>query len=1036
LVPVIPGFPSPGGRRAPVPPSPLQGEIVRPRVLESLAARFDQPVTVVVAGAGFGKTTALAQAIRANSAAPRGIDAWVACEPGDEDAGRLSRAILAALGVPPDSGGNLDHVLRALAAAAPLDVCIFIDDLHELPPNSAGETFVSELVTRLPPHAHLVLASRDRMAIPLARRRAAGQVVDVGSELLAFTETEIAALAEQLGEDKDGCGGLGGWPSLVRLVLSAPPGATRQFLWEEIVAGLSPGERSGLLALAVLRAGTAAEVSEVAGRDVDLDDLVHSVPLVYADEQGRLGAHQLWEDAVERIFPAAEVHEARRRTLDVLVQRGETIRMGAAAVRWGDPVMFRTACVALVRENLGALPVDTAARWLAGTPPDAVGTPEHRLLELAVRHGENRPAAELDAALDALETTFVEVGDAESRAVTLAMGAVAAHARNDMGRLVALTQRVRALPGPTQSPLLQFFVGTFDAAHTALAGDVDGALRRIEAMPSQGVPPTVRELLVRLHVIMLVLAGRAEEAVPIGSTLLQSANVYVQSIPSMLRWAAGDPAEYLAAAPHAPEPSPGANHPYRFFRAAHGTVVASALGERVLADTWRAEMEASIGDPTDSRDGALAVNALASCRILDHDDEAATDLIADHLARHPLGDARGEAHLRHNLAIAYVTSDEARDHWDAATLGPSHARTRAVARQLLDARSGGLERSSGLESPAVVLTSLPLAWTVELAVRAIAAGCPDGAGLLRQVATWLPSPTRRELDWLATHGDRTCRAVAAGLGEDLPDATQPPLTVDVLGPLRLRVGDVEIDSRELRRARVRTLLALLVLRGPLRRERICDLLWPDLAPQAAAQNLRVTLTHLRRLLESDEGSTRSTWRIRSSRDSVELAGPPLVETDLRRFEGDVAAADRSEQLGDSAAVIANLTSAVELWRGDPLVDLASLDELGGDIEYVSRSLVDSCQRLGELLLVAGRFDEALRCAERSRVAAPYSERAHRLAIACHLQRRDRAGLESALRSTRASLDELGVEPEAATSILVRRASVLLGPPRTERIDST
>jgi len=66
------------GRRAPVPPSPLQAEIVRGRVLEALSGRFDTPVTVVVAGAGFGKTTALAQAIRANEASPRGVDAWIA----------------------------------------------------------------------------------------------------------------------------------------------------------------------------------------------------------------------------------------------------------------------------------------------------------------------------------------------------------------------------------------------------------------------------------------------------------------------------------------------------------------------------------------------------------------------------------------------------------------------------------------------------------------------------------------------------------------------------------------------------------------------------------------------------------------------------------------------------------------------------------------------------------------------------------------------------------------------------------------------
>jgi len=63
-----------------------------------LSARFEVPITVMTAGAGFGKTTTLAQAVRANAASPRGVDAWIACEPGDEDATRLSAAMLAALG--------------------------------------------------------------------------------------------------------------------------------------------------------------------------------------------------------------------------------------------------------------------------------------------------------------------------------------------------------------------------------------------------------------------------------------------------------------------------------------------------------------------------------------------------------------------------------------------------------------------------------------------------------------------------------------------------------------------------------------------------------------------------------------------------------------------------------------------------------------------------------------------------------------------------------------------------------------------------
>jgi hypothetical protein len=104
-------------------------------------------------------------------------------------------------------------------------------------------------------------------------------------------------------------------------------------------------------------------------------------------------------------------------------------------------------------------------------------------------------------------------------------------------------------------------------------------------------------------------------------------------------------------------------------------------------------------------------------------------------------------------------------------------------------------------------------------------------------------------------------------------------------------------------------------------------------------------------------------------------------------------------VGDGTEEVASLTRAVDLWRGDPLDDLLSFDELAGELEYVRSSLVDSCLRLGELLLVAGRFEESLRYAERGRSASPYSERAHRLMIACHLQRHDHAGLEFGVRST-------------------------------------
>ena len=73
---------------------PLPDELERRRLLDRLDARWQHPVTVIVAGAGFGKSTLLAQAVRANALEPRGIDVWYSCTPGDVDAEGLGAALL------------------------------------------------------------------------------------------------------------------------------------------------------------------------------------------------------------------------------------------------------------------------------------------------------------------------------------------------------------------------------------------------------------------------------------------------------------------------------------------------------------------------------------------------------------------------------------------------------------------------------------------------------------------------------------------------------------------------------------------------------------------------------------------------------------------------------------------------------------------------------------------------------------------------------------------------------------------------------
>jgi DNA-binding SARP family transcriptional activator len=861
-----------------------------------------------------------------------------------------------------------------------------------------------------------VLAGRRPPAVPLARLRAVGEVVEVDETALAFTATEVDALAGAAGGAAGRAAGLAGWPALVRLAMSAPAGATGDFLWEEVVDALPDAQRIGLLALATIGGGEAADVARVAGVPVDVADLVAGVPLVTMDDGGRLRAHDLWEGVVAGSFPPGDVGRVRRRAVEVLLERGEAVRAGWCAHRWGETGLLAAAARALVRTTLGALPRETAERWLAGVGP-AGDHPDLALLRLAVRQARHRDDPGLDALVDDLAARYAAAGDAEGQAAALAVGLVAAHFRGDLGRVVQLSGRVAALPGADEVPVLRFLVGAVGAALAALQGDADATLATLDALPHRVVDARTAELVSRLEVAMLLLVGRADEAARVAeATLADAPSAYVRVIPPVVRWLAGDPGALRGRALPT-EPDPDTNARDRLYHAAYGTSVFASLGDRAsVAAAWPV-IGALAPERLDARDSAIVAGAVATRRVLEHDEPGAARTLAEHLARHPLSVPASELHLRRVLPIAYVLDDRARRCWDGATLGPAHDRARTIARALLGGRAG-----AGPVVPpapaAAVLTALPLPWSVELAARAAAGGEAHGAELAVELAGWAGPAVRAELERLAQAGDHALRAGAERLLAQVPAAGGPRLRVELLGPVRVLLDGHPVDEPDLRRGRVRTLLALLAVAGPLRRERIMDLMWPDHDPAAASRNLRVALSRLRRVVEPARlpGAV-----LRVEGDTVALAGPPLVGVDAAELDLLLAEAARARAAGDAAREADHLDRAARLWRGEPLTDLAWLDDLAPEVEHARRSLVDGTLRLGELRLAAGRTADALRCAERARRASPYDERAHRLVVAARMQRHDPAGVLDAVAEVEGTLAEAGLAPEPATAMLLRQA---------------
>ena len=999
-------------------PRPVPGELARTGLITRLAERFHASVTTVVAGPGFGKSTVLAQALRHNEVAPLGIDAWVTCGPGSEEGDRLAASILDALAHRPDvARPPIDEIVQAIVDRSPLDVCIVVDDCHLVPPGSSGEALLADLIRRLPSNGHLVLSGRWLPDVPLARLQAQARLLALTDRDLAFDDAEVRAAADRAGQDPDAAADLGGWPALVRLALAVGPGVDRQFLREEVLNSLPPERRRELLALVVLGPSTEADVARLVGEPVDLGALALAVPMVTVDDRGVLTAHQLWDDTLVSTTEPSVVSAVRRRAVEMLLEASELPRAASIAIDDGDWHALGRAALELVRRTLTGLPVDTARTWLDAVPA-TWRSPSIDLLEAALRHAHNTRDPRVDALIDDAIARFSTDGDVDGACAAIGLAAVAAHGRADLGRLAALAVRAVEIPADHRDPVVDMLVHALPGALADLAGDPEGVLAALAPVQWDAVPLEISLTPMRLWVQAMWMCGRAGETIDIAERHLSSLVVedHVRRTSALSRWFAGDP-DGFADHGRTMAFEPVLNERDQFVGSCFSTVIMASAGSRETIDAiWGdGSIEALAFD--NARDHAHLTSMRAARAVLAHDESTARDRYREHLEQHPLTDRLGERHLRRWPALGTVLSPVLRDHWRSCELGPAHRRAVQCGDALLAARES---RVAGTDlAPPQLYTQLPLPWSVELAVRWEDLGASEAAtALIAYLADRLGDACTAELDHvrrtapdLATAGERLAR--------QLPAVPPTSMEILVLGPLEIRRGDRVVDAPELRRSRVRQLLELLVVEPSVRRERILDLLWPDMAPDKAAGNLRVTLAHLRRLLEPDRGPGDPGFHLRSDGTTVSLHRSDHLRVDLWEFERSAARLASTLSLPDQAQILASMA---DLWRGAPLVDLRDVGSHDSLTDRLVLRHVSTLMRLGELRIAEGAPDAALACADSLIEIDPFREQAHRLAVAAHLQMGDTAGARRALDRLGEMLDELGVSAEPATEILRRQVA--------------
>ncbi|HZC69303.1 MAG TPA: LuxR C-terminal-related transcriptional regulator [Jatrophihabitans sp.] len=496
-------------------PTRRRTPITRPRVNAQLRRALGSTLTLVVAPAGWGKTTAIAEWLATDDVHA----GWVSLDEADNDTNRFWRYLLEAIAHAGD--GLAEAALRRLHASgadiardvlpvllndlsqATDDVVVVLDDYHSIS-NPAVHSSVGILLEHAPRQFHLVLGTRIDPPLPVSRLRVDGALAELRADLLRFTIDEAAELLSRDAAGVDistqDVGRLvtrtEGWAAGLHLAAlrladlsgnAAPAefierftGADRHvidYLGEEVLATQPEHTRDFLLRTSVLNRISAPLASALTGQDDaarTLDD-VYRANLFLApldDELRWFRYHHLFRDILRhelsRVDPAAP-GDLHRRAARWYAEQGEHVEAVWHAFAANDDVLAGELVAAVWRREFNAGHLQTVQGWLDALPAELVAGD--------VRLATAQVWLELDAG---------RLGEA---------GAALEAAARQVGR----------------DPHLQ----VLRALHTYKVGDLRSAADQLRELPPTLADPfllTVRDLLTGVTAMWLDDAGRAATA--------------------------------------------------------------------------------------------------------------------------------------------------------------------------------------------------------------------------------------------------------------------------------------------------------------------------------------------------------------------------------------------------------------------------------------------------------------------------------------------------------------------------------------------
>ena len=584
------------------PPRPPRGRVGRQALLARLSSEIERTLTVVIAPAGFGKTTLLAEWCEVLRAKQH-LVAWLSLDAEDDDPQQFGAYVLASLSRAPNGvgrhaeallrndpltpGKTVISVLLNEIATCGWQVFLVLDDFDRLTSEPIRAT-VSRLLRYAPENFHVLLGTRSEPSLALGQFRTQEQLLRLDAADLRFSADDAHAFFAQaagVALDRPSVELLNdateGWVAglqLAALALRQTGDASRvardlassrfgidAYLDETVLTQLPPPMLQFLLRTSILERLGAGVCDAVMGAGAlsweTLDWLEHHNVFIRALDAERhwFRTHVLLSDALRRRAAqqlSAELPTLHRRASQWFAAEHlwpEAVRHALAGGELQQAATWAENCAMALLDRSD---VRTLLGWIAKLPHELVSERSRlRLakawaLALSLRTDEATqvvPALASDVARTRDDSSRAEGDhDAALQAEVSAVSALIAGLDDDSPRSLELGRKAAASPLPAP-PWVRRFAETAQVFGLLYDGQFD-EVRRMRSVatvaPGNGQSPIYAEVY---RASMFGLSSLVEGRLPEAVQIFESALAHAEGAVGRNSAAAALPAGYLAA---------------------------------------------------------------------------------------------------------------------------------------------------------------------------------------------------------------------------------------------------------------------------------------------------------------------------------------------------------------------------------------------------------------------------------------------------------------------------------------------------------